>query len=133
MVKDRFVHYVTGYKEIDDEHFAMLLVMDEAILLLREKPPCPIKLKEVLTRIQTALLAHLIHEEALMTAANYKYTVAHTVAHDDLRIRMRNLLETTDFGHINVAEILKELEFILVAHIDGYDMQIKLWSLCKLL
>jgi hemerythrin-like metal-binding protein len=121
-----FVHYTTGHKVIDDEHYELLSVADEIIKLCKSKF---IPVEEITTKMQhlnKLLLAHMQHEEDLMRNSNYPYFKAHCELHDELRIRFKKLLTINDFSYNRVEFLVDELQHIFINHIDAYDMQIKL-------
>ena len=127
MQQERFRHYRTGYPVIDDEHFHLFQLMDVTLQLIKAHPIDCDAVKESLHVIEVALLAHLTHEEQLMDESKYRYAAAHKAGHDDLRLRMGKLLNTQECDVRHMDYVIHELEYILLSHVDSYDMQIRLF------
>jgi hemerythrin-like metal-binding protein len=126
MNEERFVHYRTGYKEIDDEHFALLQTADEIVRLCRQHQVQSELVMGLLCTLDKQLNDHMQHEEALMREANYKYYNAHLSAHVELRVRFSKLPHPATFSYNHAKYVVDEVEHIFIDHIDGYDMQIRL-------
>lgn len=124
MMKERFVHYRTGIDEIDNEHFSLLVQMEEAVALCNQKSND--ELKAVLLKMQADLESHLLHEEQYMREHNYKYLEPHIHLHDEIRLKMRTICKIERFEFHHFRYIVQELESIIMKHIDSYDMQISM-------
>jgi hemerythrin-like metal-binding protein len=126
MNAERFIHYKTGYKQIDEEHFAILRGMDKIIELCKAQPADTDLIKQSLEELDSALHLHFESEEKLMAAANYKFAAVHATAHVNLGAQISLMLHPRDFNQRHIGYIVKDLEYLIVTHIDSYDMQIKL-------
>jgi hemerythrin-like metal-binding protein len=126
MIEERFVHYRTGYKAIDDEHFALLLSVDKIIRLCREKFIPEQTITDLMQELDSQLKAHFLHEEELMRESSFKFYDGHKKVHGELHARFTRLLYPPKFDHTHARYLITELENIFVHHIDDYDMQIKL-------
>jgi hemerythrin-like metal-binding protein len=124
---EAFVHYKLNIAEIDEQHWQLIVKMDEVIKAAKESD-FPV-LEQGIRNLEFALLSHLEAEERLMVRIGYPYLDEHNEAHNTLRDKMRSLVNDVCsgklFGFVRLVEhLVADLSYILLGHIDSYDSQI---------
>jgi hemerythrin-like metal-binding protein len=128
MEEARFVHYKTGYKEIDDEHYKLLMLTSEIATLYHYPSPDRETVNALMEKLRVKFYAHLAHEEEMMAAANYKWLAPHIKEHEKIRTKFDNMaIKLSNQGCTKSKEyVVSEFQEIFVNHMDHYDTQITL-------
>ncbi len=119
---ERFKHYKTNVKEIDDDHYELFEKLDEVHSHAKEFKRNPELFRESLKQLRNILFDHFEHEEKVMLEKNYKHTNYHKMEHNELRTRMSRILDMNPSSLYYVTTILDELEVVIVKHIDDWDI-----------
>ena len=119
--KESFKHYKIGYEPVDNEHWAIISLMNDAIVSLKlgqYDTAVPI-----VHSIEELLHTHFVTEEQLMIKVNFPYTAAHCDEHRRIILELKKVLEFLD-KRVLQDHIVDHLESTLMDHIDHYDTQI---------
>jgi hemerythrin-like metal-binding protein len=124
MNEARFAHYKTGIKMLDDEHWHLLMLMDDIHQLCRERFPNVSGLTLAMEYLHGELRDHIAHEEAYMDDHAFKWVSAHKAEHITLNSKMTELTASIKPGSRLVDFVFGDLEDLFLNHIDYFDRQI---------
>ena len=120
MDPDRFVHYILGIKEIDDEHLNIIQMFVE-ISTLRDSDCILYKLEMFLKLIKE----HFKNEEKLMEDHNFPYILHHKNEHKHIEFKIEKLIKNNKAKNkVELKYFINVLEDSLLRHIDQQDRQI---------
>ena len=120
--KDEFL---TGIKQIDDEHRKLFELADELYTLKCDEfiPDKYDNIKNILLELRDYTITHFEHEEAYMESIAYKRMFTQKVQHDQLRrmIHEWNLDEIDENQDKAIDDMLSTITSWLVDHILNQD------------
>jgi hemerythrin len=119
-----FVHYKTGVADIDDEHWKLMMLMNNVLALVRDGGCDPVK--EATVVLKQHLLEHQVEEEQFMKDIQYPYTEFHIIAHRRQIAAMESMIDNFCRG-TPVVHFVNELQHQFAGHIDEYDMGYARW------
>lgn len=128
MNEEMFSHYKLDIKEIDDQHWELILIMNEIKQLkcdLCYTGVCE-RCSTLLQKLQTTLQHHFACEEQIMEQSNYPYLNYHKENHIDTMKLCSNKLNTK-LGTGYRDYLMNSLKQVLIDHIDHHDMQYGNW------
>jgi hemerythrin-like metal-binding protein len=124
MTPERFVHYKSGIEWLDDEHWALLSTLNDAmastVMGTREET------LEILKRFLLDLVKHAKNEEEFMQAHNYQYVNAHKLEHGNLLRDIEKILimfNTKELYGVIIKNAIENLRNRIIYHIDYSDSQ----------
>jgi hemerythrin-like metal-binding protein len=122
MSPEAFVHYKVGVENIDDEHWEILIVLNDINSSCRENNYRGVVNK--ICQLKRLLQAHYASEEEMMERIKFPYLKYHRDAHLNI------LLELSNFYPLCVKKNMLMLEFstaylykLTVGHLDTLDRQ----------
>jgi hemerythrin len=124
MTPERFAHYMSGNKELDDEHFALLTEFDAVISRFKNNDPAAV---QSAVMVLSSLKSHIAREEHCMMGLKYPFAQSHI---DDHVKQNRDIQQLIDNKHVNDLALQLFLENVSVRfldHIDHYDLQFTDW------
>ena len=120
--------YVTGIKQIDEEHKRLFEIADETYNLSRKEFLVDKydQVIQILKELKEYATMHFEHEEAYMESIGYKKMFTQKVQHNAFREKLNswNLYDIDESSEEIVDEILNFLTNWLVSHILEHDKQI---------
>ena len=120
--------YVTGIKQIDEEHKRLFEIADETYNLSRKEFLVDKydQVIQILKELKEYATMHFEHEEAYMESIGYKKMFTQKVQHNAFREKLNswNLYDIDENSEETVDEILSFLTNWLVSHILEHDKQI---------
>jgi hemerythrin len=113
----------TGNRPIDDEHRELLAQIEQLFTAIHENRPGE-RLVEILSFLSQYVGSHFANEERQMERSHYPGLVQHKGIHDDMRIQVANLIETSHRDPEVVTEdVVNFLTEWLVGHIAEEDQR----------
>jgi len=124
-----FVHYTLGIKEIDEQHWGLIEIMNNIKSLNYSNTTEVKKFNTVLVDLQAKILHHFEYEELCMERDEYPYTIPHKREHTILtsKLNMLSIKDYSNAGFLTNKYLVSELQYIIVNHIDYSDMQYGDW------
>lgn len=121
MSPENFVHYVSGHKAIDDQHWRLFEILDKAKAETNHsKNSAMVHLRE----LSSALEHHFKYEEALMIKINYPFKEFHLSQHQKMINDINEQIKETQKSQIGFGTyFFAHLERALLVHIDAFDLQ----------
>lgn len=120
--------YVTGIKQIDEEHKRLFEIADETYNLSRKEFLVDKydQVIQILKELKEYATMHFEHEEAYMESIGYKKMFTQKVQHNAFceKLNSWNLYDIDENSEEIVDEILNFLTNWLVSHILEHDKQI---------
>lgn len=120
--------YLTGIKQIDDEHRTLFQIADEIYQLCVNDfvPDKYDHITNLIQRLKDYALMHFDHEEAYMESINYSRMFTQKIQHDNFRGKLAIMdLEIIDDNQEQAIEdLLKFVTDWLVEHIMVTDKRI---------
>lgn len=117
--------YLTGIKQIDEEHARLFEIAEEAYQLRKNEfiPDKYDNIREILRKLKEYTFIHFENEEKYMESIQYKRRFTQKVQHDAFRCKLDDIdIESIDEGSDEIIdEILQFLTDWLVEHILHTD------------
>ena len=128
---DRFKVYTLGIHQIDEEHLRLLNKMS-ALMLLPRAPDLVELVSKALDELVGLTKVHFANEETLMVSSEYPYVAWHREVHKVILVEIARLIsqhvEHARSGYVT-SHFYKELQRIMLSHIDEHDRQLARWIL----
>ena len=123
MIRETFVHYVTGVLERDLEHWGLFQCLNKLDTHLEFE-----ELTQVISDIVKLWLEHVHEEEAFMFAIDYPYVKTHCNAHRAMTPKFEALKhKVAEDQFYSLKNMKQDLEKMFKEHIDTMDMQYSQW------
>lgn len=117
--------YLTGIKQIDEEHVRLFEIAEEAYQLRKNEfiPDKYDNIREILRQLKEYTFIHFENEEKYMESIQYKRRFTQKMQHDAFRRKLDDIdIESIDEGSDEIIdEILQFLTDWLVEHILHTD------------
>jgi hemerythrin-like metal-binding protein len=124
MSRERFKHYASGNKELDDEHFELLNMLDDVLGKFKRRDTNAISACNTLL---TRLRVHIEQEELCMIRLKYPYSEYHIADHTSQEREIQELLADKHENEFKMQLFLEKLSVRFVDHIDHFDLQFTNW------
>jgi hemerythrin-like metal-binding protein len=128
MTEEMFSHYKLDIKEIDDQHWELIQIMNDIKHTTCDY--CYVSVcsncATLLNQLKLILKEHFEYEEEIMTQHSYPYLPYHKQHHNEMMILCTTKLHTK-LGLGNRNYLMNTVQRILVDHIDHHDMQFGNW------
>ena len=125
MHESRFTHYRTGIAEHDEQHWDLLMQMNQLVDTIQSHGDA----SRVFNKLLTSLSNHFEHEQQYMADVGFPYVKAHAVDHSRMIRELWHMIDRVVSGNsIAVHSTARQLEDVFVNHIDHFDMQYVEWA-----
>lgn len=130
--RERFHHYETGYKEVDECHYNILQTADEIMDLLthwgdhKKHEECS-KCINFLNFLQE----HINAEEILMERVEFPYRNYHSQNHNLLLNQIKTAIahyKENNTAAVLMARKIHDVGELLIKHIEDHDLQFYEWN-----
>lgn len=125
MSPERFVHYVTGHNEIDQEHVILFVKLSELAKALQDGNVE--KASDLVVEVKSLMLSHGLTETHAMKKYNYPYITYHIQQHVQLGTELNDLQtklgEMKFFSHV----FISDFEEKFIDHLDHADRNFVDW------
>lgn len=126
--EEAFSHYLTGIDDIDDRHWDIIKIINDAVIYGRNHdmkfPDNIVHMQEELDNVKSNLKTHFAIEDLKMERANYPYIKYHKEDHTIILSLIRKIIENlaaspSYYSTYTVLDFLSKF----VGHIDQFDIQ----------
>jgi hemerythrin-like metal-binding protein len=128
MNAESFIHYKLNIKEIDDQHWELITLMnyiiDQPIDAIH--PIYNINTDRVIV-IRDKMIDHFKYEEMCMEKDNYPYREYHTNVHHTITSQLNDIIKKRADTYLTYTHVVRDLRQAVVDHIDRFDMQYGDW------
>ena len=117
MTPSRFVHYTINDAH-DKEHWELFQLIDELIVLLKDKLPH----EDAVLTLKSAMHDHFDEEIIYMRTLSFPYVESHILDHNRLLVKLDKFVDDSLRGSAYVHSIVS-FEEVFISHIDHFDRQ----------
>lgn len=124
-----FIHYMLEIKEIDDQHWELIEIMNNIKQLEYNTTQDASQFNVILTELHIKVEKHFEYEEYCMERDGYPYLYYHKQDHIKLA-NIINKLSTHDYSKAQFLTnkyLISKLQIVIIDHIDQSDMQYGEW------
>ncbi|HRF11881.1 MAG: hemerythrin family protein [Candidatus Accumulibacter phosphatis] len=111
-----------GHEQIDREHRELVALLNRAHAASVAGDQA--EALDVLVALERYTEIHFAHEEALMDEIAYEFTAIHRSEHRQLFFDVKNMIDDSSFGTIDVAAVSQFMQRWLLRHIAGPDLHL---------
>jgi hemerythrin len=115
---------MSGNKELDDEHFALLTEFDAVIERFKSKDPAAV---QSAVMVLATLKDHIAREEYCMLGLKYPYAKPHFEDHVKQNRDIQHLIDNKHINDFALQLFLENVSVRFLDHIDHYDLQFADW------
>ena len=125
MTPERFVHYVTGFHQVDAEHFELFATLDNLIDCLKKSDRQ--SAEKLITELKLMMFRHCKTEYDLMIQYEYPYIVHHCQQHGEIIKNLSLLASRLYISQYFSHTFISNFEESFLSHLDHEDINFANW------
>jgi hemerythrin-like metal-binding protein len=125
MSPERFVHYITGFHQMDAEHLQLFTTLDNLIVCLKEADK--LAAEKLVTELKLMMYRHCKTERELMVAHDYPYIEYHCEQHGQIIKNLNTLAASLHKSPYFSHNFITDFEEKFLSHLDHEDMKFANW------